>query len=113
MIRRGISSSAVTLSIARRRVRLDKVYEGVERINPETQIEKSLKAYTNHKLTASGKAYNRMQSKLRIAVEHAFARLKRFRLLHGTYRGRLANYDACFRLICGLNNYRLLGRLDW
>jgi len=95
------------------KARVDKGYEGVERINPEIQIEKPVKAYRNQKLTALAKAYNQMQSKLRIVVEHAFARLKQFRLLHATYRGRIANYDACFGVVCGLNNYRLLGALAW
>lgn len=95
------------------RVRMDKGYEGVEKINPEIQIEKPVKGYRNHRVTELGKVYNRMQSKLRIAVEHTFARLKRFRVLGGMYRGRVASYDACFGVVCGLNNFRLLGRLEW
>lgn len=95
------------------KARMDKGYEGVEQINPEIQIEKPFKAYRNKPLNAEQKEHNRAQSKLRIAIEHAFARLKRFRILHGTYRGRVGNYDACFGLVCGLNNFRLLGRLAW
>lgn len=93
--------------------RLDKGYEGVEEINPEIDVQKPCKAYRNKPLTVFGWVYNRMQGKLRIAVEHAFARLKQFRALAGTYRGRVAHYDDCFGLICGLNNFRLLGRLAW
>lgn len=95
------------------KARVDRGYEGVEEINREVSIEKPFKAYRNHRVTALGRAYNRMQSRLRIGVEHAFARLKRFRVLGGTYRGRVANYDALFGVACGLNNFRLLGRLAW
>ena len=95
------------------KARLDRGYEGVETINPAVCVEKPVKGYRNHRVTALGRAYNRMQSQLRIGVEHAFARLKRFRVLGGTYRGRVAQYDALFGVVCGLNNFRILGRLAW
>lgn len=94
-------------------VRVDKGYEGVELAFPGLDLQKPAKAYSNQPLTVLGRVYNRMQSRLRIAVEHAFARLKQFRILAGTYRGQIARYDDCFGLVCGLNNYRLLGRLAW
>jgi hypothetical protein len=93
--------------------RLDRGYEAVEGVNPGVTIEKPFKAYRNHRVTALGRAYNQMQSKLRIGVEHTFARLKRFQVLGRTYRGRIANYDALFGVVCGLNNFRVLGRLAW
>jgi hypothetical protein len=96
-----------------RRSRLDRGYEGVEAEYPEAAIEKPIKARRNHPLTAFGKAYNRMQSRLRIAVEHVLARLEQYRILAGLYRGQRARYDDCFGVVAGLNNFRVLGRLAW
>lgn len=93
--------------------RMDKGYEGVEAESPQTQIEKPIKARRNHPLTSFGKAYNRMQSRLRIPVEHVLARLEQYRILAGLYRGRRARYDDCFGVVAGLNNFRVLGSLSW
>jgi hypothetical protein len=96
-----------------RRARLDKGYEGVEAEYPQVRIEKPIKARRNHPLTPFGKAYNRMQSRLRIVVEHVLARLEQYRILAGLYRGRRAHYDDCFGVVAGLHNFRVLGRLAW
>lgn len=93
--------------------RMDKGYEGVEAEDPGARIEKPIKAKRNHPLTPFGKAYNRMQSRLRIAVEHVLARLEQYRILAGLYRGRRARYDDCFGVVAGLNNFRVLGCLAW
>lgn len=96
-----------------RSARLDKGYEGVEVEYSQVRIEKPIKAKRNHPLTSFGRAYNRMQSRLRIAVEHVLARLEQYRILAGLYRGRRTRYDDCFGVIAGLNNFRVLGRLAW
>ncbi|MDP9353055.1 MAG: hypothetical protein M3P51_16155 [Chloroflexota bacterium] len=67
----------------------------------------------NHPLTSFGKAYNRMQSRLRIVVEHVLARLEQYGILAGLYRGRRARYDDCFCVLAGLSNFRVLGSLAW
>ncbi len=105
--------SGVLHRLQGRRARLDKGYEGVEAEFPQVQIEKPIKARRNRPLTALGRAYNRMQSRLRIAVEHVLARLEQYRILAGLYRGRRAGYDDCFGVVAGLNNFRVLGRLTW
>lgn len=94
-------------------VRVDKGYEGINSAHPDLRIEKPTRARRNHPLTEEQRAENRVQARLRMAVEHALARLEQFRILAGTYRGRNRLYDTCFGLICGLNNFRLLGRLAW
>lgn len=95
------------------RVRLDRGYEGVETEFPDVPIEKPCKSRRNHRLTAFGRAYNRMQSHLRIVVEHVLAALEKFHILAGVYRGRPQHYDACFGVVAGLHNFRTLGRLTW
>lgn len=95
------------------RVRLDRGYEGVEAEFPEVPFEKPFKAQRNHPLTWLGKAYNREQNRIRVAVEHVLAGLEKFQILAGIYRGEPQRYDDCFGLVCGLHNYRVLGRLAW
>lgn len=94
-------------------VRVDRGYEGVEAEFPDARIEKPIKAQRNARVSALGKAYNRMQARLRIPVEHVLARLEKFRVLEGVYRGRQRFYDDCFAVVAGLSNYRVLGRLAW
>lgn len=95
------------------RVRLDRGYEGVEAEFPEVPIEKPFKAQRNHPLTLFGKAYNRMQNRRRVAVEHVLAGLEKFQILAGLYRGEPQRYDDCFGVVAGLHNFRVLGRLAW
>jgi hypothetical protein len=95
------------------RARVDKGYEGVEEEYPQVAIEKPIKAQRNHPLTAFGKAYNRMQSRLRIVVEHVLAHLEKFQILAGLYRGQRSGYDTCFGVVCGLHNFRTMGQLSW
>jgi hypothetical protein len=59
------------------------------------------------------KIYNRAMSTLRIPVEHAIGRLKKFRMLAGVYRGEAERYDENALVIAGLHNYRELGELSW
>jgi hypothetical protein len=95
------------------RVRVDRGYEGVEAEYPGVPIEKPIRARRNHRVTALGKAYNRMQSRLRIAVEHVLARLEQYRILAGLYRGQRTRYDDCFGVVAGLNNFRVMDCLAW
>lgn len=64
-------------------------------------------------MTALGRAYNRVQSRLRIPVEHLLGRLQKFKVLHGVYRGRPQQHEDVFALVAGLTNFRALGRLQW
>ena len=59
------------------------------------------------KLTPVQKEYNRILSKIRIYVEHAIRRVKRWRIMGNTYRNPLKNYDSINNVVCGLVNYQL------
>jgi hypothetical protein len=94
-------------------VRVDRGYEGVEEAYPDVRIEKPVKGRRAHRVTALGKAYNRMQNSLRVGVEHMIGRVKRFRLLSGLYRGPISRYDDGFAVCAGLVNFKALGGLSW
>ena len=94
-------------------VRLDRGYEGVEEEYPEVRVEKPVRAKRNSKVTVLGRAYNRMQSRLRRPIEHLLGRLQKFKVLAGLYRGRAVHHEDVFTVVAGLNNFRALGRLPW
>ncbi len=94
-------------------VYVDRGYEGLEDEYPEVSICKPIRGKRNHALTSLAKVYNQVVSRLRIAVEHTLAHLKRFWLLAGIYRGRDEDYDENFLVISGLHNFRRMGRLSW
>ena len=94
-------------------VRLDRGYEGVEGEYPEVRVEKPVRAKRNAKVTALERAYNRMQSRLRMPVEHLLGRLQKFKVLAGLYRGLAVHHEDVFTVVAGLTNFRALGQLQW
>lgn len=58
----------------------------------------------NGKLTAQQKLENKEHSKIRIAVEHKFAHLKKFRILGETYRNFRKKHNLRFNIIAGIVN---------
>ena len=57
-----------------------------------------------HPLTEKDKAYNRMLSGYRIAIENILCCLKVFRVLSDKYRNRRKRYGLRFNLIAALYN---------
>lgn len=95
------------------KVRVDRGYEGVEREHAGQVIEKPLRRGRGQRLTALGRAYNRMVSALRMAVEHMLSRVKQFGVMAGVYRGEWEEHEDLFVIVSGLVNYKALGRLSW
>jgi hypothetical protein len=95
------------------KARLDRGYEGIEEEYPGIHIEKPIRNQRNHHLTALGKAWNQIMSRCRVPIEHLLAKLEKFKLLSGEFRGHLSRYDDSFAVIAGLVNFKTLGRLAW
>jgi len=57
-------------------------------------------------LTDSQKEWNKLQSKIRIKVEHAIAQIKKFRISRDTFRNRLCRYDRISEIVCGIVNFK-------
>jgi len=96
-----------------RTARLDRGYESIESEYPNVHIEKPIRSQRGHRLTALGRAYNQMQNRLRVLVEHVLGRLKKYQVLAGRFRGRVGSYDGCFAACAGLHNFRRMGVLSW
>lgn len=87
---------------------LDRGYQGIKKDFP------NLKAFTpikknrwKRKLTLSEKVFNTRLAKKRVMIEHVISRLKKYRILAGTFRNKIDNYNQDFRNIAALINFRL------
>jgi DDE superfamily endonuclease len=102
-----------TLQAQKRKLRVDKGYEGIEDAYPDADIAKPKRAQRNHKLNPLEKLYNQLLNSLRIPVEHTLAFLQKFGILAGIYRGPTHRYDDTFLVVAGLSNFRKMNSLTW
>jgi IS5 family transposase len=97
----------------KRKLRVDKGYEGIEANYPDADIDKPLRAQRNQPLTLVEKVYNHVMSSLRMPVEHTLAFLQKFCILAGVSRGPTCRYDDTFLVVAGLSNFRIMKTLTW
>ncbi len=58
-------------------------------------------------LTVHQKEWNKIQSKIRIKVEHAISKIKKFRISTDTFRNKLCRYDGISDIVCGIINFKI------
>lgn len=81
-------------------------YLGVEKdFSKQTSIL-PYKRKKGKELTISQKEWNKLQSKIRIKVEHAISKIKKFRINSDTFRNRLRRYDMISDIVCGIINFK-------
>jgi len=92
---------------------LDSGYQGVQKDYPDLDTVIPYKRTRNHRnLTRSEKIQNTKQRRIRVKVEHAISRLKKFKVLADIYRHSLQNYDLTFAFVVSIVNFRMLQRLQ-
>lgn len=82
-------------------------YLGVEKDFPEQISILPYKKKRGKELTVSQKGWNKLQSKIRIKVEHIISRIKKFRINSEIFRNRLDRYDEISEIVCGLVNFKI------
>ena len=82
-------------------------YLGVEKDFPQQISILPYKKKKGKELTISQKEWNKLQSKIRIKVEHAISKIKKFRINCDTFRNRLCRYDIISDIVCGLVNFKI------
>lgn len=88
---------------------LDRGYQKIKTDYPNhTIILPHKKNRWKNELTRSQKIYNTKASKVRIKIEHAFSRMKKYSILSQTYRSKEDQYNQHFRNIAALCNFRLI-----
>jgi hypothetical protein len=91
----------------------DSGYQGIRKDFPDLVSLIPYKRTRKHKeLTHAEKIHNTKQRRIRVKIEHAFSRLKKYRALADTYRHSLQNYESTFRFIANVVNFRMLQRLQ-
>ena len=81
---------------------------GIEDDYPEQKSSLPIKKEKGCELTVQQKEYNRNHSSKRIVIEHAIARLKKYRIMSDVFRNRLRKYDIISDVVSGLVNYRIM-----
>lgn len=92
---------------------LDSGYQGVHKDFPDLNaIIPHKRARNSQPLSRSQKIQNKKQRKIRVAIEHTLSKLKKFQILHQTYRNSLQNYETTFGFVANIVNFRMLCRLN-
>jgi len=94
------------------KVRLDRGYDGIEKESPGVELQSPIKGRRGHRVTVLGQVYNRMLNRQRIKVEHMLAKLQKFKVLEGVYRGRWRAHEDLFCVVSGLVNYKATGQFQ-
>ncbi len=81
-------------------------YLGVEKDFPDQTSVLPYKRKKGKELLDYQKEWNKLQSKIRIKVEHAISKIKKFRISSDTFRNRLSRYDMISDIICGIVNFK-------
>ena len=82
-------------------------YLGVEKDFPDQISILPYKKKKGKELLDYQKEWNKIQSKIRIKVEHAISKIKKFRISSDTFRNRLCRYDIISDIVCGLVNFKI------
>jgi len=80
---------------------------GVEKDFPKQISILPYKKKRGKELTDSQKEWNKIQSKIRIKVEHTIAQIKKFRINHDVFRNKLCRYDMVSDIVCGIVNFKI------
>ena len=81
-------------------------YLGVEKNFPRQINILPYKKKKGKRLSESQKEWNKLQSKIRIKVEHTIAQIKKFRISRDAFRNRLCRYDRISEIVCGIVNFK-------
>ncbi len=82
-------------------------YLGIEKDFPKQTNILPYKKKIGKELTISQKEWNKLQSKIRIKVEHVIAQIKKFRINREVFRNKLCRYDMISEIVCGIVNFKM------
>ena len=83
-------------------------YMGVQNDFPTVKSVLPVKKKKNSILSNEERTCNRKHSQLRIIVEHAICRIKKFGIMGAKFRNRLRKYDNASDIVSGLLNFRVM-----
>ena len=77
----------------------DSGYQGIQHDYPHAFTP--IKATKKYPLVQEAKDYNKLLSKIRVKIEHIFAKFKAFKIFSTTYRKSLNRFELRVRLVFG------------
>ncbi len=81
---------------------------GVQKDFSDQKSSLPIKKKRNQILMDEERKYNRNHSRVRIVVEHAICKIKKYRIMNDVFRNRLRKYDRVSDIVSGLVNYRMM-----
>jgi hypothetical protein len=87
---------------------LDLGYLGVKNDFPTVKSILPFRKKKNSILSDEERTYNRKHSQLRIIIEHAICRIKKFGIMGAKFRNRLRKHNNVSDIISGLVNFRVM-----
>lgn len=91
----------------------DSGFQGIEKLDiPENiSIRQVKRAFRNKPLTPYQKKINKLRGRIRVGVEHAIGKTKKYRIASDIYRNPDVDYDSTMNIVSGLVNLRLIERI--
>jgi hypothetical protein len=90
---------------------VDTGFQGVKTDYPDLHVEIPFKRKKGQgDLSRSQKIFNKKQRRVRIRVENTIAQLKKYQVLNQTYRHAKKKYNAVFRFVANILDFRMLSR---
>lgn len=87
--------------------RFDLGYQGIKKDYSDHYLILPWKKKKGKELSNLEKENNKANSKRRVIVENVFSRAKKFRILSGLFRNPIKSYNAVFRGVAAILNFRL------
>ena len=82
-------------------------YLGIGKDFPKQTSVLPYKKKKGKELAIPQKEWNKIQSKIRIKVEHVIAQIKKFRINCDVFRNKLCRYDVISEIVCGIVNFKI------
>ena len=82
-------------------------YLGIQKDFPKQISILPYKKKKRKELTTYQKEWNKIQSKIRIKVEHVIAQIKKFGINRAVFRNKLCRYDSISEIVCGIVNFKM------
>ena len=87
-------------------------YMGIQNDFPTVKSVLPFRKKKNSILSNEERTCNRKHSQLRIIVEHAICRIKKFGIMGTKFRNKLGRYDRTSDIVSGLVNFRIMMRTN-
>lgn len=93
---------------------VDSGFQGINNLELPKNIEirQIHKGFRNNPLTNNQKAINKLRGSIRVKIEHAIGREKKYKIASDIYRNPDKDYDSIMNIVAGLVNLRFIDNIN-